>query len=295
MKNSTRYLFIVNPAAGRGRTKRLLPYIEFLIKELDIPYDIRLTSAPGEATDIAKRGIAEGFEFIVAVGGDGTTHEVVNGIIDSPATLGVISTGGGNDFPKAANIPLDVPRAVETLKKGRIRKLDVGLFAEQYFVNGLGIGLDGEVSHRYKRMKYLRGELGYLWGAINAALGFRGFETEIITQEWSYIGRVLLAGASNGPFQGGNFKLAPQARVDDGLLDIHIVQEMPRIKRLINMPKVRHGKHLHLKGVHIRQSTWIEIRTEESLPAHMDGEPFYLQPGKHKIEVLPGKLRVITS
>jgi len=61
------------------------------------------------------------------------------------------------------------------------------------------------------------------------------------------------------------------------------------------MPKVRHGKHLHLKGVHIRQSTWIEIRTEESLPAHMDGEPFYLQPGKHKIEVLPGKLRVITS
>jgi len=293
--NREKYLLIINPTSGRGRTGRLIPYLQSLLEAKKVLHEFRLTSRPGEATELAREATASGFPYIVAVGGDGTAHEVVNGLIGYHSVFGMIPTGGGNDFPKAAGIPLEIPQAVETLIQGRRRHVDVGLLGNSYFINGLGIGLDGAVSHRYRKMKRLRGELGYLWGAIQEALSFEGFQVEIKTPDWSYKGMVLLMGASNGPCQGGDFKIAPDARVDDGLLDIHVIRDMSPVRRLIQIPKVRQGTHLSLKEVEIRRAPWMEISIDRSLPAHLDGEPFYLEPGRHRIEIVPRALEVISS
>jgi YegS/Rv2252/BmrU family lipid kinase len=293
--NIGKYLLIINPVSGRGRTGRLIPHIRSLLKEKGVLYELRITSRPGEATELARMAASGGFTCIVAVGGDGTAHEVINGLVGHDSAFGMIPTGGGNDFPKAAGIPLEIPKAVQTLIQGRRRRVDLGLIGDSYFINGLGIGLDGAVSHRYRDMKRLRGELGYLWGAVQEALRFKGFQVEIRIPDWSYRGTVLLTGASNGPCQGGDFKIAPDAKVDDGLLDIHIIRDMSPLSRLIRIPKVRKGNHLGLKEVEIRRAPWMEVSLDSRLPAHLDGEPFHLEPGKHRIEIVPRALEVISS
>lgn len=295
MDPTIEHLFIVNATAGRGRTQAILPHLAALLQTQDLRAEMRFTSKPGEAFSFAQRGIQEGYNCIVAVGGDGTVHEVANALVGTPVAMGVIPTGSGNDFCKAADIPLELAKAVEVLARGQRRPVDIARFGQHYVTNGLGIGLDGAVSHRYRRMKYLRGELGYLWAAIHEALTYKAYSLELRTPDWQYSGPALLAGASNGPYQGGNFKLTPEAKVDDGLLDIYVVQDMLPLKRLIQIPKVRKGTHVKLKEVEIRRAPWVEIRCNAPCLAHMDGEPFQLLPGTHRIEVLPRSLQVLSA
>lgn len=290
-----RYLFIVNPAAGQGRTAGLFDTVKPLIDKRNIPYEQRFTSGPGEAESIAGEALSEGFSHIVAVGGDGTSHEVVNGMLGSPLVFGTIPSGSGNDFPKSAGIPLGAREAVETVFSGRERIVDVGKLGDEYFINGLGIGLDGAVSHRFKKLKRFRGQLGYILGAVQEAFSFEGFDTEITIGDWKYSGRLLLAGASNGVYQGGKFRLAPGARVDDGLLDFHIIRDMSALERLVKIPKVLEGTHAGLAEVMLRTGTFMELTLVRRQPAHMDGEPFYMEPGAHRIEVVPGALRIMSS
>ncbi len=291
----SRYLFIVNPAAGQGRTAGLFGSIKPLLEGRKIPFEFRLTSGPGEAESFARDALSGGFTHIVAMGGDGTSHEVVNGILGSPVIFGAIPSGSGNDFPKSAGIPLETEEALETLFSGRVRAVDVGRLGDAYFINGLGIGLDGAVSHRFKNLKRFRGQLGYVLGAVQEAFMFEGFPAEIAVGDWKFSGRLLLAGASNGMYQGGKFRLAPWARVDDGLLDFHIISDKSPVERLIQIPKVLKGEHSGLPGVELKTGIAMEITVERPEPAHMDGEPFYLGPGTHRIEVVPGALRIMSS
>jgi len=288
-------ILVVNPVAGRGKAQRLLPHLLGLLGELGVPFEHRLTSRPGEATELARLAVEEGFRCVVAVGGDGTTQEVVNGIIGSSAALGVIPTGSGNDFAKAVGVPLKLSEAVATLKRGRVRRIDLAKLGDRYFVNGLGIGLDGAVAHRFRKMKRLGGELGYLWGAIHECIAFRSFPVELKAPDWQSKGRALLTGVCNGRYLGGNFQLTPHARVDDGLLDIYIFGDMPPIRRLIEIPKVRRGTHLSLKEIEIHRAPWVEISSAEPLPAHMDGEIFVLPSGRVRVEVVPKALDVIAQ
>ncbi|MEW6144694.1 MAG: diacylglycerol kinase family protein [Thermodesulfobacteriota bacterium] len=290
-----RYLFIINPAAGQGRTAGLFDSIKPLLDRRNTPFECRLTSGPGEAESFARDALTGGFSHIVAVGGDGTSHEVVNGILGSRVIFGMIPSGSGNDFPKSAGIPLETARALETVFSGRERTVDLGKLGDVYFINGLGIGLDGAVSHRFKKLKRFRGQLGYVLGAVQEAFSFEGFHTEIAIGDWKYSGKLLLTGASNGMYQGGKFRLAPLAKMDDGLLDFHIIRDMSSLERLVKIPKVLEGTHSSLAEVMLRTGTAMEIAIERPQPAHMDGEPFYLEAGAHRIEVVPGALRIMSA
>ncbi len=291
-----RYLFIINPAAGQGKTAGLFNSLKSLIEKRGAKFDFRITRVPGDAAGFAREGAERGYyTHIISAGGDGTSHEVVNGLLGSEVIFGTIPSGSGNDFPKAAGVPLDPVRAVETLFSGDVRVVDVGRLGDRFFINGLGIGLDGAVSHRFKKLKLFRGQLGYIFGAVQEALSFKGFVTGVKIGDWEYSGRLLLAGASNGMYQGGKFKLAPEASVGDGLLDFHIIKDMQSFQRLVKIPKVLSGTHAGLEEVELRRGPEMEITVERALPAHMDGEPFYLRPGTHKISILPGALRVITA
>jgi YegS/Rv2252/BmrU family lipid kinase len=288
-----RYIFIINPTAGHGRTNNAYGLIKEYLSDKGIDFEYRFTSGPGQAEELAREAVSEGFTHVISVGGDGTSHEIVSGLMGSSTVFGIVPSGSGNDFPKAASIPLDTKLAVETLFSGRERAFDIGKLGDKYFINGLGIGLDGAVSHRFKKLKLLRGQLGYLLGSVQEALTFKGFPVYLKVDDWEYSGNVLLTGASNGLYQGGKFKLAPEARIDDGLLDFHIIKDMSIINRLVKIPKVLEGSHADLDEVEIKRAVRMDITLESTVPAHMDGEPFYLDKGSHSIELIPSALKII--
>ena len=288
-----RYIFIINPSAGHGRSNNAYDLIKDFVSEKNIECEYRFTSGPAHAEELARQAVSEGFTHVVSVGGDGTSHEIVTGLLGSSAVLGIVPSGSGNDFPKGASIPLDTAKALEVLFSAPETYFDVGKLGDKYFINGLGIGLDGAVSHRFKKLKLLRGQLGYLLGSVQEALSFKGFRVLIKIDDWEYDGTVLLTGASNGRFQGGKFKLAPEAKIDDGLLDFHIIRDMSVLNRLIKIPKVLEGSHSDLQEVDIIKAVRMNITVGDTVPAHMDGEPFYLEKGSHTIELIPSALKII--
>ena len=289
------YIFIINPTAGHGRTNDAFTLIKEIVEGKNVNCEYKFTAKAGDAKEFATDAVRQGFTHIISVGGDGTSHEVVNGMVGSSAVLGIVPSGSGNDFPKAASIPLDTGLAVEALFSGKEREFDIGKLGDQYFINGLGIGLDGAVAHRFKKLKLLRGQFGYLLGSVQEAISFKGFTVNVRIDDWEYSGSLLLMGASNGLYQGGKFKLAPEAKIDDGVLDFHVIKNMSVLNRLIKIPKVLEGSHSNLDEVQIHRAKKMEITVESQVPAHMDGEPFYLEEGTHTIEIVQSALKLLSA
>jgi len=290
-----KYSFIINTKSGRGSAKNNVKLIEDFASLNNVKYKIYYTEYPKHATSLAQQCVREGSDILVAVGGDGTAHEIANAIIGTNSVLGILPCGSGNDFPKSVNVPLDFQKALETLVEFNIKEVDVGYVKDRFFINGIGFGMDGAVSHRFSKYRLIRGEIGYIWGAVIEALFYPGFRAEIAVADWRFNGNILLSGASNGSYHGGKFQLAPNAKVDDGLLDVYVFKNMPRLSRLIQIPKVLNGKHLLLDEVYIKGSPFMEVTLERPVPAHMDGEPFILEAGYHKIGIKNKALKVLSS
>jgi diacylglycerol kinase (ATP) len=288
---------IVNLLAGRGRCRRLWPSIERALRSSQLPFRHVFTQAPGAAIEIARRA-AEDFSVVVAVGGDGTIHEVATGLMGSSAKLGIIPAGTGNDFVKMLGIPPKDPiGAIEILHSGLPRRVDVGRVGERYFVNGLGVGLDGAVAWRVWR-SWRWPALApwiYLYAAVREALFFRSSDVEIVAPDWGASGRLLMVGASNGRYHGGDFLLVPHAEIDDGLFDVYMIADMAPFRRLREIPKTRRGEHITLPEVQIRRAPWVEIVSEEPLLGHLDGEPVEFPAGRLRVELLPKALEVISG
>lgn len=288
---------IVNLLAGRGRCRRLWPAIEHALRRSRLSFRYVFTEAPGAAIAIAQRA-ARDFSTVVAVGGDGTIHEVATGLMGTQAKLGLIPAGTGNDFVKMLSIPPKDPiQAIPILERGQTRRVDVGRVGEHYFVNGLGVGLDGAVAWRVFRSWRWPGLAPwiYLYAAVREALFFRSGELAVRAPEWEHAGTVMMLGVCNGRYLAGDFRLAPYAEVDDGLFDIYLIADMAPLRRILQIPKARRGEHISLPEVQIKRAPWVEIVSESSLMGHLDGEPIEFPPGKLRIELLPQALEVIVG
>lgn len=291
------YFVVVNLLAGRGRCRRLWPAIERALKDAKLPFHHEFTAAPGAATEVARRAARE-FSTVVAVGGDGTIHEVASGLIGTNSILGIIPAGTGNDFVKMLHIPPLAPgRAVKILQRGQTKRVDVGRTGTRYFVNGLGMGLDGAVAWRVFRSWRWSGlaPWTYLYAAVREALFFHSAQLEIRSPDWRESGELMMVGASNGRYHGGDFKLAPHAEIDDGLFDVYMIADMPPLKRIREIPKTRRGEHVTLPEVRIKRAPWVEIVSEHPLLGHLDGEPTEFPAGVVRIELLPRALEIITG
>lgn len=294
---SEEYFLIVNLLAGRGRCRYLWPQLEHLLRKTGLNFRFALTEAPGAGTELAARASRD-YPVVVAVGGDGTIHEVAAGVMGSQAKLGIIPAGTGNDFVKMLGIPPDdLVQAAQILKESRSKKVDVGRLGERFFVNGLGLGLDGAVAWRVFRLwrwPIVRHWI-YLYAAIHEALCFRSVRLEIKGPDWKYSGALMMLGASNGRYHGGDFKLAPNAEIDDGLFDVYLIADMSPLRRLLKIPIVRRGEHLELPEVQMQRASWIEIVSEKPLLGHLDGEPIELPAGGFRVGLLPKALEVIVG
>jgi len=285
---------IVNLIAGHGRSKALFPRVRAELDRRKVEYELHYTNEPLEATDVAKWGIEAGFRRIVAMGGDGTVNEVANGMVEADAVLAVIPAGTGNDFVRMLGIPADPIRALDLLTAGRERTIDLGRVGDdRYFVNGLGIGIDAKVARDVLEMRRLHGAAAYMTAAVREVFRFRAFPVAIESSAGRLELRCLSIGVSNGKYAGGGFKLAPNAEIADGLIDVSAIEDYSRLERLVRLPRVRAGVHLHWRKVHYRQIPEARIESPEKLIAHVDGEPYRLPGESFSVHAVPRALRVI--
>ncbi len=293
-----RIAVILNPAADRGRAAEREEAIAQGLKTWGVSFEIFRTEAPGHATELARRALAEGFSVVAAAGGDGTVNEVAQALVGTGVALGVLPIGSGNDFIKGMGIPKALPQALEVLRRGEVKRVDVGTvevegLGGRYFFNCFGAGIDGQIALDYKRMRYLRGELGYLWAAVLEVFRFRGVRARVEAEGFSYEGRVALLPLQNGPFAGGGFHVAPGAAPDDGFLDLVVVDDRSIPRRFPLLKRFRDGTYFRLPGIRRLRVKWVQIELERALPAHLDGEVLPQAVARLRVEVVPGALKVV--
>lgn len=294
---------ILNPIAGRGYGARIESDLRQLLMAEGLDFDLVQTRRPWHAAELAEQAVAEGFEIIVAAGGDGTTHEVVNGLMAaSPdgqtAMLGIIPIGSGSDFASAVGIPADLPGACRRLVHGQLRKVDIGLItmpgrSPQYFDNTLGIGFDGAVTLEARKVKRLRGIALYLPAVLKTV--FLYYRAPMVTvscdgEEMSL--RALMVCIANGPREGGGFFVAPRAQPDDGVFDVCIAREVGRLAMLGLIPHFMRGSHVDLEPITMTRARSVTVASSEELVAHMDGEILCTTGHEVRCEILPQRLSV---
>ena len=294
MEAKPKFFLVINLIAGQGRCKELYPKIKLELDRRKVDYDLHFTNEPLEATDVAKMGIEAGFTHIVAMGGDGTVNEVVNGLLGSNAVLGVLPARTGNDFIRMLGIPANPLEAIDTLLANDTTTIDLGCVDEdRCFINGLGIGIDAQVARAVLKMERLRGALAYLTAAVQEVFRFEAFPVTVSTPTEELELSCLSLGVANGIYAGGGFKLAPRADLRDGMIDVSAVGDYPTVERLVRLPRVRAGKHADWKRVTYRQIPEATIASSVKLVAHVDGEPYRLPGESFVVRALPNALRVL--
>lgn len=292
-----RPLLIVNPASGGGKTGKSFDSLRGTIGQALGPMRVTFTEARGHAIELAKQGVADGHKIIIAVGGDGTFHEVVNGVMDSGAAgklvrVGLIAQGTGGDFRKTLGIDHRLDRYLEVLKAGRTQQIDVGRVRyrdangeekQRWFVNILSSGMGGLVD-RYVQdsPSYLSGKAAYFGASVKALARCKeGRLHASIANNGATEHRLMrtyMIAICNGRYFGGGMKIAPMAALDDGKFEVVSMGAASKLAFAIHAQKVYDGSHLRAPGVEHFQATGIDLDLE-NLDARdvflndVDGEP----------------------
>ncbi|HSK20540.1 MAG TPA: diacylglycerol kinase family protein [Longimicrobiales bacterium] len=272
---------ILNPAARHGAGRRLRTVIERELESRSLDFDVVETEGPGHAVELARAAADAGIRRVVAAGGDGTVHEVANGLMaaaGAPPALGLIPIGTGNDFVKMVPGSATRAQAFETLAGGCESPVDVGVArwdgGLEHFMNAMGTGIDVEVVRQMRRSGWMPGMLIYLTALMRALAHYRPLPIRIVVDGVESTGRIMILAVCNGPSIGGAFLVCPSARPDDGVLDACVVRELPlhRIVRVV--ARVLRGTHAGQPGVSMHRGTRVTLSVDDGrpLPFQLDGE-----------------------
>ena len=288
------YFFIINPIAGKTRPAEAAEKIHRVFRAQEVNYSIQQSTYPGEAIDLARKASQKGTEVVVAVGGDGTVNEVVNGIEGSPVKLGVIPSGTGNDFAYSFNIPDDIAEACRILLAGKTRMIDLGQVNDRKFINLVGVGFDGAVAEMTnRRSKIFRGSLMYVISVLRKLVTYRPLELKIgLDGEFFRISPMLMAVGICKSY-GGGFKIVPDAVQDDGLFDICIIDRVNPVEALPYLVGGLRGTHLGLKKTEIYRAKTVSIEAPKPLPYHIEGEVFH--DDRLEFSLIQGGIEVIVG
>lgn len=292
---------LYNPAAGRGLAPKLRDRAIRAVTEAWGRVDVLETAGPGDGARLAREAALRGVDRLLVLGGDGTIHEAANGLLDSGLPvippLGILPSGTGNDFAKMVGTAHCRPEeAVRRLAAGGVRRFDVGVAWGECFINSMGIGFDADVADQLRTVKRLRGTPAYALALLRTLRQLRGraLDVTVDDQVWSERWTALVFG--NGPVEGGSFRLTPDARPDDGALDLCAVTELSLLRLLSLIPTLFWGGHRRFAEVRLRRVTSITVRSREgALTAHLDGE--MRSPGTNEVTVTmrPGALPVLVG
>lgn len=300
----SRFTFILNPSAGKGAGRRLRDRIYKVIKSKTSDFELIETKGQGDATEIARGSSSS---IVIAIGGDGTVHEVANGIIGTEKTLGVVPVGSGNDFIKSVQVPKGLSESVECIFRRNVKAIDVGRVEVQngtegrsnslisFFVNGLGIGFDAAVAERTHHISYASGTLLYLIAVLQTLGRYKSPKFSIAVDGRRTDSKNLLIAVGNGICAGGGFYLTPDAKVDDGVLDICLIEEISTLGILRLMPSVMRGNHQRQSCVRFEKGKSITVNVSRPTCVHSDGEILGTEIDNLHIDLVPRALNVIVA
>lgn len=294
---------ILNPKAGKWYGDRVEPELREYLKAEGLDFDLVRTSAPKHATELTQQAVAEGYKIVVAAGGDGTAHEVVNGLMLSAdrglsGTLGVIPVGTGSDFAHGVGMPGTVQEAVHQLASSSPHPVDVIRYCvdggtPEYFDNAIGIGFDGVVTLEALKFKRLRGMALYLPVVLKTVFVSLKPPRATIEHDGKTLDMTaLMIVVANGPREGGGFFIAPEAKTDDGVFDLCMVRRVSRMAMLGLIPHFMKGTHVNREPVTMARTKRVVITSPDALVAHADGEMICTEGHRIECEIQPQRLLV---
>lgn len=305
----TRYKIIANPKAGGGTGARRIPLIKDLLTRHNLDFDIALTERPAHAMELAEAAAKAGYDVVVAVGGDGTSNEVLNGLMavresGTPVpAMGVLCVGRGNDFAHAVGIPADLEAGCQTLAANQRRYVDIGRVAGglypqgRYFGNCVGVGFDAIGTIEAAKLPRLGGFLSFFIAVLKTIFLYHKAPT--ITVEYDdemLMQPSLMVSIMNGTRLGGGFILAPDAQPDDGLFDLCMARAVSRVRIFTLVPHFLRGTQASQEPITIGKAARISITAVEgALPAQTDGEILCVDGQRLDIEVQPRQLEIVSA
>ena len=285
---------VVNPVAGRGRA---LPHLDGLVRSLEtagLATTVHRTERPLHATQIVM-ALPHG-SVPVAVGGDGTVHEVAAACLRRGLAMGIVPSGSGDDFAFALGMDrFDVSAAARTLAEGAVRRVDVGVVAGKAFVNAFGTGFDADVARRVEHAPgWCRGLGRYLHGIATAMRDFRLRDVRVeVDGREAYAGPSLLVAVQNGPRAGGSFLFAPSASPDDARFDVVVAGAFGRLGTLGVLPRVMRGTHLTHPRIHALRGHEVRVQWSDPVVGHVDGEVLAGRGDDFAVDLRPGALTIL--
>jgi len=302
-----RYRLIVNPVAGGGAARSAVPTIERMLQTHNMAFDLAYTERPMHAAQLARKAVRDGYDIVVAAGGDGTANEVLNGLMlakqagEGIAAMGVLCVGRGNDFAFGAGVPHPLEAGCKALAEDHRRIIDVGhvtgksLPEGRFFGNGAGIGFDTVVGLEAAELKRLRGFLGYYVAALKTVfLYYPAPLTRIEYGGQTIEQKSLMISIMNGRRLGGGFMTAPEAEIDDGLFDLCIARQVSRLGVFALIPRFMKGTQASRSSVTTGRTKQISVTAVEGvLPAHADGETLCTDGRQLTLTIVPRQIEII--
>jgi diacylglycerol kinase (ATP) len=303
----SRYKVIVNPISGRGAGESAFPLLNHQLRAYGLDFDLVRTERPWHAAELAQGAVSDGYDIVVAVGGDGTANEVLNGLMlakrsgAGTAVLGLIGVGRGNDLAFGMGVPSGLEIGQRILHQNHRQTVDVGIVTGgmfpqgRFFGNGVGIGFDAVVGFEAVKMKRIQGFLNYFLAALKTI--FLYYQAPLVRIE--YNGETmeqfsLMVSIMNGRRMGGGFWMAPEAKIDDGLFDLCIAGQVSKLGILALIPRFMQGTQSSHPVVQTGRTDKIEVTAQEGvLPAHADGETICTEGKQLAVELLAGEIEVI--
>lgn len=301
MASGANQTYILNPNAGRRGRRQRNRLIERLHRAAP-EAEILQTTRRGEAEILARARCDDPTRVVIAVGGDGTVHEVGSALVGAAAALGVLPTGSGNDFASMVRVPEDMDRAAEFFASQPIRRCDAGRVewvnadgsrGTAAFINGLGLGFEGAVAARAETLSRVPGLLRYLLAVASELPGYRSAQMTLGCESDHWDARQFLVAVGNGRRAGGGFLLNPEAVIDDGWLDLCRADDLPLHRLLRILPRVFTGGHLGCEGVHAGRCRRLHVTSVPPTPVHADGEVLTRDAVELTVSIAAASLRLV--
>jgi diacylglycerol kinase (ATP) len=299
MSNSNRWFVIINPTSGNGSSKRKWPRIKALLNAEYFDFDYAFTEYENHSISLVQIAVKQGFKKIISVGGDGTLHNIINGIQrqnsvnSSDIQIGVIPIGTGNDWIKTYNIPVHIEKAISVIKRGVLRQQDLGKieFIDQkqesiYFNNLAGVGFDGFVVSKVGKYKNL-GAIAYLIGAIAGLFSFKNFSSTITLNETEIRTKSLMVLAGLCKYSGGGMQLTKDPNPYDGLFDVSIAKDLSKFDILKNLSNLFNGKIVEHSKVENYKVSELSIIIDSKVKPFIQADGELIGTGSIRLKIIP--------
>jgi len=292
---------ILNPYAGRWLAQSRKDELQAELTRAGLDFDLEVTEGPGHGLEIANQAVIQGYNPIIAAGGDGTFSEVVNGIAtangnDGSVVFGVIPLGSANDLVDNLKLPKEMTSAVQILADGHTRRMDLCMVNDRYFDNNAAIGLEPYITLIQQKIKRLKGSFRYLTATLLGVMDKPQWEMSLEWEGGQYSGPVTLVTVGNSPRTGGIFYMTPHADPFDGLLTF-VHGYMPTRRKILSLlprtMKPGEGSYVEHPSIHEVSSPWLKVKSKQPTPAHADGEIFSEQIYELEYRVFPQSLPIL--